>query len=185
VNAPAAPTGDASVGQSVSASVLGAGNEAGPSSESLTQTIGVSVLPGPLTVSPTSNSVTLTRNGKGHGAGEPYRGELPLVKVVDARGSLVGWNASVSLQGISGVSGSQLAGAQLCVSPNTPTVVAGIPTEVRSAQSSCGALGDAVSLFFAPPEGGGGTFTDTAGLKLVVPESAPGQLTASLAISIQ
>jgi hypothetical protein len=147
------------------------------------QTVAVSVLPGVLTVAPAADSVTFAHNGNGHGKGEPYRGTLGLVKVVDARGSLVGWNASVSLQGIEGLTSSQLVGAQLCATPGAPTIVAGMPGEVRGAKNSCGGVGGQVSIFYAPPGGGGGTFTDTADLKLTVPLSDAKHLTAALAVT--
>jgi hypothetical protein len=125
--------------------------------------------------------VTFSRSGNG---GDSYLGALPLVKVVDARGSLAGWDASVSLQGIDGLSSSELAGAQLCANPDTPTVVAGNLGEVRGAKNSCGGLGEPVSVFYAPSGGGGGTFTDTASLTLSIPAGKAGPVTASLAVTV-
>jgi hypothetical protein len=163
----------------------------------LSQTLAVSVLPGSLTISPPAGSVsptagsvspsgdsmTFSHDGDGHG--DTYRGTLPLVRIVDARGSLAGWNASVSLQGIDGLSASQLAGAQLCVNPDKPTIVSGNPGEVRAAKHSCGGVGDPISVFFAPPPGGGGMFTDSATMTLRIPAgNGADQLSTALAVTV-
>jgi hypothetical protein len=41
--------------------------------------------------------------------------------VNDARGSLVGWRATVSLETVSGLDAAQLASTRLCVSPHPTT----------------------------------------------------------------
>jgi len=120
------------------------------------QTFGVSVLLGPLTVSPGTESVTLAQI-RAFGRGLPsYRGQLALVTVVDARGSLVGWRASVSLQGVAGAGATagQLAHALLCASAHTPTVVAGNSGDARAVPLSCAGVCGTVSVFFAPAPGG-------------------------------
>jgi hypothetical protein len=153
----------------------------GDASSSVQQTLSVSILPGPLTVSPGSESVAFSRP---HGQ-DSFRGDLAPVTVVDARGSLVGWDATVSLQSVAGLSASQLANARLCVDPDAVTTLAGRPSEVRSATRSCGRVGEPLSVFFAPPNGGGGTFSDAASLSLVLPAtSSAGQVTASLAVAV-
>jgi hypothetical protein len=107
------------------------------------------------------------------------------VTVVDARGSLVGWNATITLQSVSGLTASQLTGARLCVEPDPVTVAGGRPNEVRSARPSCGNVGDPLTLFFAPPNGGGGTFSDTGALSLSLPSTTAGnQVTASLSMAV-
>jgi hypothetical protein len=155
----------------------------------LSQTLTASVRPGFLTINPTAgsvrpwaDSVTFSHDGNGHGG--PYRGTLPPVRVADARGSLDGWDATVSLQGIDGLSASQLAGALLCINPRRPAIVAGNPGEVRSAKNSCGGVGEPVSVLFAPPGGGGGTFTDTASLKLRFPGGAANPVSATLVVAV-
>jgi hypothetical protein len=172
--APAPPSSEATAGQTDSVRVAGAANVSGAG-----QMFAVSVLPGPLTVNPASEAVTLS-----HGGGGPYRGDLSSVTVVDARGSLVGWNAAVSLQAIGGVSASQLAGARLCVTPDLPTVVAGNPGEVRAATRSCGGVDQPVVVFSAPPGGGGGTFDDTARLTLRIPAGTVTPVVATLAVTV-
>jgi hypothetical protein len=113
-------------------------------------------------------------------------GSLATVTVVDARGSLVGWRATVSLQSVAGVSAADLAKATLCVSPDAPTVVAGNPPEVRAAQPVCGDAGDPLPFFFAPPNGGGGTFSDTASLTLHLPGvHVAGAALATLAVAVR
>ena len=150
------------------------------SSMSAGQTIAVSILPGPLTVSPSSQSIAFSGD---HGGTDV--GELAAVTVVDARGSLVGWTATVALWSVSGLDASQLAHARLCVSPDAVDVVAGNPPEVRSATGSCGTLGDPLAVFFAPPNGGGGTFSDTAGLTLQLPAGlGSDRVTASVAVAV-
>jgi hypothetical protein len=169
----------------VSVSVNGANDNTGSTGGSVGQTFSVSVLPGQLTVTPASESVSFT-NAHGQGKGGQLAGSLATVKVVDARGSLVGWRATVSLQSVAGVSAADLAKATLCVSPHTPTVVAGNPPEVRAGRTMCGGAGDPLRLFFAPPNGGGGTFSDTGSLTLHLPgvPTADAAL-ATLAVAVQ
>ncbi len=158
----------------------------GASEGSVQQTIAVSILPGPLTVSPATETVALSQL-RGFNRGLPfYRGQLSPVTVVDARGSLVGWRASVSLQGVAGATAAQLARARLCASAHTPTMVAGNPNDVvRGVPPSCAGVGGTVSVFFAAPQGGGGTYSDTADLTLLVPGGTlPAQVTASLAVAV-
>jgi hypothetical protein len=52
-------------------------------------------------------------------------------------------------------------------------------------QHSCAGAGEAVPVFFAAPQGGGGTYSDTANLTLLLPDGTfPADLTASLAVSV-
>ncbi len=166
--------------EGVSVSVNGANGNTGSSGSSVDQTMEVSVLTGPLTITPASQAVSFTKaHGRGKGAGS-----LSTVTVVDARGSLVGWDATVSLQSVNGVSAADLAKARLCVTPDTPTVVAGNPPEVKAGRHACGKAGDALTVFYAPANGGGGTFSDTGALTLHVPGAAAGALTATLAVAV-
>jgi hypothetical protein len=159
-------------------------------STSVQQELVLAVTPGPLTASPGSESVVLSRPGagrgpNGQGQGPAFGGGLGAVTVIDARGSLAGWSATVTLHSVSGLDAAQVAGARLCVSPAAPAMVAGNPADVvRRAPSSCGAPGEPISLFFAAPGGGGGTYTGTAGLSLDVP-GAPGRsVTADVAVAV-
>jgi hypothetical protein len=158
---------------------------AGPAN-AVQQTIGISVLPGPMTVTPSSESVPLTQV-RPFGRAEPdYKGAASTITVDDARGSLVGWRATVSLQTVSGLDATQLAGARLCVSPHPTTLVAGNPADVvRNSPRACSSPGDPVAVFSAAPGGGGGVYSDTADVLLVLKDApAATSLTASLAISV-
>ena len=166
----------------VTVSVNGADADTGSTGGSVDQTLSVSVLPGQLTVSPPTESVSLTK-AQGQGGGS-LTGSLPTVTVVDARGSLVGWRATVSLQSVAGVSDSDLAKATLCVSPDAPTVVAGNPPEVSAGHQVCGGVDDPLQLFFAPPNGGGGTFSDTGTLTLRLPGVHAASAAATLAVAV-
>ncbi len=168
------------------APVVDAPSTASVSAGGVQQTLDVAVLPGPLTVEPATESVSLSQV-RPFGFGEPfYAGGLSPITVLDARGSLVGWRATVSLQALPGLDARQLAQAELCVAPRPPTMVAGNPDDVvRGAPRSCAGSGQPIPVFWAAPGGGGGTYSDSAGLALIVPGwTSSGQLTASLAVAV-
>jgi hypothetical protein len=150
------------------------------------QTLGMSVLPGSLTVNPTAVSVALTTLGAAGHSTSLARGDLSPITVDDARGSLVGWRATVSLQAVSGLDAAQLASTRLCVSPHPTTLVAGNPADiVRSSPRACAGPGDPIAVFFAAPGGGGGEYSDTADIALALPDGASASgATASLAVSV-
>jgi hypothetical protein len=180
----------ASDAQDVGVSANGAGGDTGTTgntgtnNDSVEQIIAVPINPGPLTVAPSTESFSFAKT-HGQGNGGPLAGSLSTVTVVDARGSLVGWDATVSLQSIEGVSAGDLAKAKLCVSPDAVTVVAGNPPEVKAGQHACAKAGDALTLFYAPTNGGGGTFSDTGSLTLQVPGAKlASPLTATLAVAV-
>lgn len=176
-------TTSSSAGTNVGVSVNGANGNTGSTGGSLDQTMVVSLRPGPLTITPASEVVSFAKV-HGHGDGGPKAGSLSTVTVVDARGSLVGWQATVSLQSVDGLSAADLAKAKLCVSPDAVTVVAGNPPEVKAGRHECGSASEALTLFYAPSNGGGGTFSDSGGLTLLVPGSKAGTVTATLAIAV-
>ena len=150
------------------------------------QTIGIAVLPGPLTVTPATESVPLTQLAA-FGRAEPdYVGALSPITVDDARGSLVGWRSTVSLQAVSGLDAAQLASTRLCVTPHPTTLVAGNPADiVRSSPRACAGPGGLLTVFFAAPGGGGGEYSDTAGLAVVLPNGTDAaNPTATLAVAV-
>lgn len=98
------------------------------------QRIGFVIHPGPLTISPASVTVRLHRAGGG------YAGSWGPVWVIDARGTLVGWTASVS------------APPGVVVSTDRPAAVTGRPSEVAAGEAGSGAVMRGVA------GGGGGTF---------------------------
>ena len=84
-------------------------------------------------------------------------GSVSTITVNDARDSLVGWRATVSLETVSGLDAAQLASTRLCVSPHPTTLVAGNPADVvRSSPRACAGPDDPVRVFFATPGAGGG-----------------------------
>jgi hypothetical protein len=142
------------------------------------QTIGISILPGSLSVTPTAQSVSLI--------GPEHLGSLSPITVDDARGSLVGWRSTVSLQAVSGLDAAQLASTRLCVSPHPTTLVAGNPADiVRSSPRACAGPGDPIAVFFAASGGGGGEYSDAPGISLALPDgTSSSAVTASLVVSV-
>jgi hypothetical protein len=138
------------------------------------QTFGISIP----TVTPTAEPVAV--------AGPGHRSSLSPITVDDARGSLVGWRATVSLQTVSGLDATQLASTRLCVSPHPTTLVAGNPADiVRSSPRACAGPGDLITVFPAAPGGGRGEYSDTAGIALALRDGmSPGGVTASLVVSV-
>ncbi len=131
-------------------------------------------------MSPSTESISFTRISDGS-----WQAPLSTVTVVDARGSLVGWQATVSLQSLNGVPAASLGHARLCVSPGGAVAVSGRQSEVRAGKDACGNADDPLTLFYAPPNGGGGTFDDTGPVTLHLPR-APGtsSVTATLAVAV-
>jgi len=155
-------------------------------SETVQQMIGVSVLPGSLTVSPTTESAELSSVVVFGHQTQFYDGALTPITVVDARGSLVGWRASVTLRAVSGVGTAQLAQVEICAKPGEPSMVAGNAGDVvLGAARTCATAGQPLPVFGAVPGGGGGTYRDSARLSVLVPvPDPPAHLTASLAVSV-
>jgi hypothetical protein len=149
-------------------------------SDSARQTISVSVLPGPLTVTPSTESISFTQISD-----DSWQAPLSTVTVVDARGSLVGWQATISLQSLNGLPAADLAQARLCVTPGAAVAVAGRQSEVRNGRDACSGADNPLILFFAPPNGGGGAFDDTGRVTLQLP-SFPGtdSVAATLAVAV-
>jgi hypothetical protein len=166
-------SGDGAVGVSVNSA-------SGTAADATEQAVSASVLPGTLTINPSTDTTSFTKV-----SGGAATSSLSMVTVDDARGSLVGWRATVSLRSVVGVSANELAAAQLCVSPNVPTTVAVISSEVKPGQRACANAGGTLTLFYAPPGGGGGTSTDTASLTLLLAGVAgAGPVTATLAVAV-
>lgn len=158
----------------------GVTDDAVSSGSSVAQIVAVSVFPGPLTVTPSTASVVFGPSTNG-----TSDGTLPEITVVDARGSLVGWRATVTLQSINGIPTTDLAQARLCLRPSAAVAVAGRQSEVRTGHHHCGVAGDPLTLFFAPPDGGGGTFDDSGRVTLQLP-GAPdaSSFSATLAVAV-
>ena len=149
------------------------------------QTLDVAVLPGPLTVEPATESVSLSQV-RPFGFGEPfYAGGVPIT-VLDARGSLVGWRATVSLQALPGLDARQLRAGRTVRRPHArPPWWRGTPTmSLRGAPRSCAGSGQPIPVFWAAPGGRRHLQRQRrpgahrAGLDVL------GQLTASLAVAV-
>jgi hypothetical protein len=184
VSAPGAPlsvsVSETGTGQGVPAPRTPSDDNATTPIGSAEQAISVSVLPGPLTEAPSTESLSFTRISDGS-----WQAPLSTVTVVDARGSLVGWQATLTLQSLSGFSPADLARARLCVHPGAALAVSGRQSEVRAGKDACGSLDDPRPLFFAPPNGGGGTFDDTGQITLRLPSlQDTGSITATLGVAV-
>jgi hypothetical protein len=128
-------------------------------------TIVVSVLPGSLSVSTAQTPLVLQRMpGAGHTT--RYRGLLPSVRVVDMRGSLIGWSATVRFFAPSSVPGT---GLRLRTRPGQPVVVSGLRTGIHSGTLEWTAFETPVALFEAESGSGAGTYDDDAVVELVLP----------------
>lgn len=155
------------------------------SSGAVQQTIGMTVLPGTMTVAPASESVALSQVTLG-GPQPLFTGSVTPVTVNDYRGSLAGWKATVTVQSVTGVSAAALARARVCLGPHDPTLVEGNPADVvRGAGRSCGPAAQPLTVFFAAAGGGGGTYRDSADLALDLPSGTPlsGPATATLTVA--
>src|SRR4051812_27827225 len=143
---------------------------AGAGAAALQQRIGVRINGGPLTITPSTINVTLTR------VGHAYKGSLPAVQITEARGSLAGWTATVAAATLP-------AGTRLHVHPGKPVAVTGLQGEVTAAQPGPSA-GAPVVLASAQPNGGGGEFSVDAALELVAPSTTAQTLTLSLNLAV-
>ena len=129
---------------------------------SVGQVIAVSVLPGPLRVTPASMRIVLERVSS-----DRYRGRLPTIDVVDARGNLAGWTLYL-------VPASE--NVELRVRPNVPVVVDGVPDGIGPGRDHYGErdgdddrnTSDGVSapaaLCHARAPGGAGTYSCTGSI---------------------
>jgi len=99
------------------------------------------------------------------------------VTVVDARGSLVGWMATVAPATLP-------PGADLLVWPGSPDVVAGNDGEVRSASVGSAEPASPAALMWAPAEGGGGTFTVDATVDLTIPDAVEDAVSLVFTIAV-
>jgi hypothetical protein len=148
------------------------------------QPLSVSIAPGTLGAAPATESLALSDDAV-FGT-SPFLGEASPITVVDARGTLVGWHATVSLQDLPGLPRDDLGRAELCVVPGVPTRVSGNPADiVRGDDRSCAGVGQPLAVFWAAPGGGGGTYRDAAALAVIVPGGdLPHRLVATVAVSV-
>lgn len=134
------------------------------------QVLGVTVRGAGLEVSPAHLTVTLQRSGHS----DHFSGDYGPLTVVDARGTLRGWTAFLSVTGS--------PDAEVEIHPGSPVVVSGIRSEVRVPRSANLAHGQAV-IMCAPAGGGGGTFADSGTLTLDSRSITGGTVTIQLSVS--
>jgi len=127
--------------------------------------LAVAVTPGSLSISPTPSLLTLER-GPGTGRTTRYVGLLPVVRVIDTRGSLLGWDATVTFFRPSSIPATDL---RLRVHPGRPTVASGQSKGIRSAVPEWIAFDTQVALFAAEPGYGAGAYDEDARIELVLP----------------
>lgn len=139
----------------------------GTGTATLQQRINVRINGGTLTITPSTINVTLAR------VGHAYKGSLPAVQIIDARGSLAGWTATVAPATLP-------AGTQLHVRPGKPAAVTGLQGEVSATHPGIATANSPVALASAAPNGGGGTFSVDAALELIAPSTTAQTLTLSL-----
>jgi len=136
------------------------------------QRVVIPVLPGGLRVSPAGAAVVLHRV-----AGNRYEGSWGPVRVVDARGSLVGWAVAV------GVSGP--VPGRMAVVPDAPVALTGRPDEVVAEQAAVVAPGRSVPVMAGVSGGGGGTFAVGGRLELTGGSAdGPDSVTVSLLFTV-
>lgn len=145
-----------------------------PAESTLDETLSQTVLSGALLVSPGSAVLPLTRN-----SATTASAPLPLIRVTDARGTLTGWVVNLRPE-------TPLPpNAELCVSPQPPTRVAGFASDIVNAtSSSCAPAGGEAEVFFAPSGGGGGTYADSGTVTLRVPSAEKALLDPSITVAI-
>lgn len=126
-----------------------------PAGQQVVQVVRLEVIGGELTLATTSASVVLQR---ADAAGRRWTGDLPPVRVVDARGTHEGWTvrwrvASVQVDGRT----RRAAHGTVRLEPATVDVVAGEPEGVEPGRSMPAHRRGRV-LFAAEPGWGGGTY---------------------------
>lgn len=138
--------------------------------QSLTEVVQLTIIGGALTLATDHVAVTLYPLA---GSDRVWRGVLPPVRVVDARGTHEGWSvrwtvAAVTIGGQG--AGHPLPAARVRLDPDAPAVVDGTPDGLTE-----GAAGAAVPagrvLFAAAPGSGGGTYEAGATLSVRLPAS--------------
>lgn len=149
----------------VDAAVLAAAaSTTGGESRSMTQTVQLTIVGGPLELATTEATVALERVSD-----RDWVGVLPPVRVVDARGTHEGWDVRWSVVTVETDAGP-VAGNRLRLAPSPPAVVAGL-AEGLEAGSPGPARPHGRTLFSADPGSGGGTYEAGAAVSLRLPAS--------------
>jgi hypothetical protein len=134
------------------------------SGSSMVQVVKVEVRGGSLSLTDDRAEVALVRHGR------TWSGELPAVRVVDARGTHAGWTVRWAVADIevSGCVKAKVRPSHVRVDPAEPVAVHGLPDGVHAGRSSVGA-GPARTLMRAAPGWGGGTYVGGGTATLRIP----------------
>jgi hypothetical protein len=189
VDAPTAPAGlathrssgtlpsgtTAGVDPAVLAAMQAAGDDA---PQSVVQTIELTVVGGALDLVDETASVRLTRVP---GTDRRWTGELPPVRVIDARGTHAGWTvrwrvADASVDG---------ATRRVRVDPGDPVVVAGLPEGLHAGSAGPAGSWRGRTLFEARRGYGGGTYEAGGTVTLRLPRAVDAdEIVVELAFSV-
>ncbi len=132
----------------------------------------VDVIGGSFSVTPATITVVLHRKASGN----HFVGAYGPVTVVDARGTLTGWTATLTLLG-------KAPRGALVVHPDAPTCISGNANEVDAGHSAP-FRGAGVVIMRAPAGGGGGTFSDAGVVDLDGgPHGGPDTMSIAFAVT--
>jgi hypothetical protein len=129
--------------------------------------LAVTVPAGSLSIAATRGYTTLDRVGNGNGRAI-FRGDLPVIRVVDRRGTLTGWQAYVAVWPAATIDGS---GARVRVDPGEPTGISSPLGGVHEGSSSWTSFGRDALLMEADAGCGAGTFEDDGTIEVAMPAS--------------
>jgi hypothetical protein len=146
----------------------------------MSQTITLAIQGGSLELETTHADVVLE---PAQGSDRTWVGSLPPVRVVDARGTLEGWEVRWTVDGVK-VDGTVQNGGRTQVSPATPTVVYGDSYGIASGDPATASHRGRV-LFSADREAGGGTYEAGGTVSLRLPPHVDAdEVSVDLAFSI-
>lgn len=171
-------------GHPVDPAVLAAFAAPRGSAQTVTETIQLSVRGGDIELPSRHASVALRPVP---GSDGDWTGELPPVRVVDARGTHEGWSvrwalAAVDVEGTS--RGEAMARARMRVAPDEPIVVDGLPVGLAAGDAAPSVPHGRI-LFAAARGTGGGTYEAGATVSLRLPRSiAATEVTVELTFSL-
>jgi hypothetical protein len=166
------------------ADVLAAATNAPSASQSVTETVQLTIIGGDLELVTPSATVALAEVP---GSAREWVGTLPPLRVIDARGTGAGWTVSWAVADIE-VAGSsrteRLHGATVRVTPGRPVVVDGLPDGLSAGRPHTARPGGR-TLFSAAPDTGGGTYEAGGKISVRLPASVEAQqVVVSLSFSV-
>jgi hypothetical protein len=126
-----------------------------------------------MTITPSNLTVTLIRDRNGG----HYRAALPAIRVVDARGSLAGWRATLTPTDLP-------SSATFRAKPANAVAIYGNQSEVRTAQPSNATRERPATLMSSDPDGGGGTFEVGGAVVVTLPHGHASQTTLHVTLTV-